>query len=101
MGLRCNDEELEEEQIDFTFSKEEDEGVTTKKNVKDCVFTRLNPIVDTLVDALPAAALRVEVSPIDAPKFDAPIIPSETCVAQDEQLCSQATAAVSEEWQTV
>ena len=81
-------------------------SVATKKNVKGSVFTHLGPIVDTLVDALLAAALPVEVSPIDAPlmdapKLDAPIIPSKTCVAQDEQFCSQATAAVLEEWQTV
>ncbi|KAG6736745.1 hypothetical protein POTOM_060359 [Populus tomentosa] len=108
-----DDEELEEEQIDFTFYEEEDEGsspsspapvtlelpaspkgkeeattvekagsasVATKKNVKGSVFTRLSPIVDTLVDALPAAALPFEVSPVDAPlvdalKLNAPIVP--------------------------
>ncbi|KAJ7009353.1 hypothetical protein NC653_000119 [Populus alba x Populus x berolinensis] len=94
----CSDDaELEEEQIDFTFSEEEDEGsspssptpassasVATKKNVKGSVFTRLSPIIDTLVDALPAAALPIKVSPVnaplvDAPKLNAPIVPSETC----------------------
>ncbi|KAL3608990.1 hypothetical protein D5086_000010, partial [Populus alba] len=135
---------LEEEQIDFTFSEEEDEGsspsslapvtlelpaslkganfnpsntvkagkeeattikkassasVATKKNVKGSVFTRLSPIVDTLVDALPAAALPIKVSPVnaplvDAPKLNAPIVPSETCVAQDEQLCKEEATTV-------
>ncbi|KAJ7009382.1 hypothetical protein NC653_000146 [Populus alba x Populus x berolinensis] len=76
-----------------TVKKASSASVATKKNVKGSVFTRLSPIVDTLVDALPAAALPVKVSPVNAPlvdalKLNAPIVPSETCVAQDEQLCS-------------
>ena len=81
--------------------------VATKKNVKGSVFTRLSPSVDdSLVDAPPVIAPPVEVSPVDtpptdAPKLDAHIVPIETCVAQDEQHCSQATTAGFEEWQTV
>jgi hypothetical protein len=81
--------------------------VATKKSVKGGVFTLLSPSVDDfLVDAPPAIAPPVEVShvdtpPTDAPKLDALIVPIETCVAQDEQHCSQATTAGLEEWQTV
>nr|TKR98208.1 hypothetical protein D5086_0000205680 [Populus alba] len=72
-----------------TVKKASSASVATKKNVKGSVFTHLSPIVDTL----PAAALPVKVSPVNAPlvdalKLNAPIVPSETCVAQDEQLCS-------------
>ena len=76
-----------------TVEKAGSASVATKKNVKGSVFTRLSPVVDTHVDAPPAAAPQTEVSPVDAPlvdapKLDAPIDPSETCVAQDRQFCS-------------
>ncbi|KAJ6904037.1 hypothetical protein NC651_021250 [Populus alba x Populus x berolinensis] len=77
-------------------------SVASKEYVKGSVFSRLSPIVDPLVNAPPVATHPVEVSPIDAPsvnapKLDAPISPLRTCVAQEEQLCTQALAAVSEE----
>jgi hypothetical protein len=82
--------------------------VTSKENVKGKgnVFTRLSPVVDTLVDTPSAAASPVKVphvapSPVDGPELDTPTVPSESCEAQVRQPCSQATAAGSEEWQTV
>ena len=83
-------------------------SVAPKENVKGkgSVSTRLSPIVDTLVDAPSAAAPSIEVPhvappPVDAPELVAPTDPSESCVAQDAQTCSQATATGSEEWKTV
>ncbi|KAF9685226.1 hypothetical protein SADUNF_Sadunf03G0032800 [Salix dunnii] len=83
-------------------------SVAYKENVKDkgSIFTRLSPVVDSLVDDPPAAASLVESSPdatppVDAPELDAPFVPSESCVAQDVQPHPQVTAASSEEWQTV
>ena len=35
------------------------------------------------------------------PELEAPTVPSEPCVAQEAQPCSQPTAACPEEWQTV
>jgi hypothetical protein len=82
--------------------------VTSKENVKGkgSVFTRLSPVVDTLVDAPPAAAPPVEDSPtappaVDSPELAAPSAPSESCVAQNVQPRPQVTNAGSEEWQTV
>jgi hypothetical protein len=52
-------------------------SVATKKNVKGSVFTRLSPSVDdSIVDASPAAA-----PPVEVPHVDAPIVPTEACVA--------------------
>ncbi|KAL9375260.1 hypothetical protein Peur_032139 [Populus x canadensis] len=72
-------------------------SASAKKNVKGSVFTRLSPSVDdSLVDASPAVAPLVE-----AHKLAALIVPTEACVTQDEQQCSQPTAVGSEEWQIV
>ncbi|KAL9347290.1 hypothetical protein Peur_058656 [Populus x canadensis] len=82
--------------------------VTSKENVKGkgSVVTRLSPVVDTLVDAPPAAAPPVEDSPtapptVDGPELAAPSTPSESCVAQNVQPRPQVTNAGLEEWQTV
>jgi len=82
--------------------------LATKGNVKGkrSVFTRLSPAIDTLVDAPSAVASTVEASPVvtpqvDASELDASTVPPEACVAQEVQLCSQATAASPEGWQTV
>ena len=100
----------------FSKSKEEARAVekvgsahvASMENVKGkgSVFTRLSPIIDTLVDDPSAAAPPAKVShaappSVDGPELDAPTIPSESCVAQDAQPCSQTIAACSEKWQTV
>jgi len=91
-----------------TVEKANSAYVTSKENVKgkESVFTRLSPVVDTLVDTLSVAASPIKVphvapSPVDGPELDTPTVPSESCVAQVRQPCSQATAAGSEEWQTI
>ncbi|KAJ6323972.1 hypothetical protein OIU76_011301 [Salix suchowensis] len=91
-----------------TVKKADPANVASEENVKDkgSVFTRLNPVVDSLVDDSPAAAFPVESSPdatppVDAPELDAPSVPSESCVAQDVQPRPQVTTASSKEWQTV
>ncbi|KAJ6313058.1 hypothetical protein OIU77_014557 [Salix suchowensis] len=91
-----------------TVKKADPANVASEENVKDkgSVFTRLNPVVDSLVDDSPAAAPPVESSPdatppVDAPELDAPSVPSESCVAQDVQPRPQVTTASSKEWQTV
>jgi len=82
-------------------------SASAKKNVKGSVFTRLSPFVDdSLVDASLAVAAPIEVPyvvapPAEVPKLVTPIVPTEACVTQDEQQCSQPTAVGSEEWQTV
>jgi len=73
---------------------------------KGSVFTRLSPAVNTLVDAPSVTAPPVEVSqvappPVNAPELDTTTVPSDSCVAQDAQPCSQTTASGTEEWQTV
>ncbi|KAJ6356373.1 hypothetical protein OIU78_004472 [Salix suchowensis] len=91
-----------------TVKKADPANVASEENIKDkgSVFTRLNPVVDSLVDDSPAAAPPVESSPdatppVDAPELDAPSVPSESCVAQDVQPRPQVTTASSKEWQTV
>jgi hypothetical protein len=91
-----------------TIKKADSAHVTSKENVpgKGNVFARLRPMVDALVDGPPVAAPPVKVSqvappPVVGPELDAPTVPSEPCVAQDAQPCSQPTAASPEEWQTV
>jgi len=91
-----------------TIEKAASANVTSKENVKGkgSVFTRLSPVVDTQVDAPPAAAPLVEGSPaaspaVDGPELVAPSAPSESCVAQDVQPRPQVTNTGLEEWQTV
>ena len=77
-------------------------SASAKKNVKGSVFTRLSPFVDaSLAVAAPIEVPYVVAPPAEAPKLVTPIVPTEACVTQDEQQCSQPTAVGSEEWQTV
>ncbi|KAJ6923203.1 hypothetical protein NC652_016756 [Populus alba x Populus x berolinensis] len=89
--------------LDGFLEDDRSEDKNLKKN--NLISLVLSP-VDTLVEASSAATPSVEIShivppPVDAPKLDAPIVPSESCVAQDAQPCSQATTAGSEEWQII
>jgi hypothetical protein len=91
-----------------TSEKVDSVQVTTKEKVtgKGSVFTPLSPSVATQVDGPPVAAPLAQVSqvappPEVGPELAAPSAPSEPCVVQVEQPCSQPTVACADEWHTV